>query len=448
MIGINCRPNMSTKPNTRTNRPLPADYNKINDLDMSPNRGSRRKRRNYTKLFGFICVILLGILIVCSYYLFQKDYTCVSRNEKKCHATNCIISAAYILNNLNTNINPCNDFYEYSGDLIESLNADKQRKYIQKLIMYYNSCLNEDLIGELDIKPLTKIVDELGGWPVVGWPVSKWPQEGHRFNWINTYVMMRKIGLITNSLISIRVEKDVRNGSRFIAQIAGPEFGLNIENADQSKQYSDLMMEMAEMMGADKSDARNDLYRVFMFEKELISFSLSPKNQQNTTHYNTNNYMTIRQIEKLSPNIDWFQLLTEFTNIPGQFKHNITYDTEVLVRVRPYIQRLNQKLSTTDSRIGFPQELLDENQMDNWLTNRDVNPADIIFTYKPEDNTFFISDLVINGLYKEDVPKALNYGQFGVLIAQQMLKVLDNTNPYNDRDGYGQGWDRESDNLI
>ena len=81
---------------------------------------------------------------------------------------------------------------------------------------------------------------------------------------------MRKIGVNANSLFKLSIEKDVRNDSRYIANINRPEFGLNKEGLNDSQQYFNLMVKIAEMMGADRVDAQNDLLEVIVFEKELI----------------------------------------------------------------------------------------------------------------------------------------------------------------------------------
>ncbi|CAG2168868.1 unnamed protein product [Oppiella nova] len=539
---------------------------------------------------GFICVILLLLLIVCLYYLFHPEYKCRSIDENKCYNKECISSAASILNTLNTNINPCDDFYEYScgnsidhrrpinlmnqshynsglqlKNLIESLIDDKQPRYIQNLVKYYRSCLDEDLIGKLDVKPLTDIIGRLRGWPVLN--STQWFSNANHYHWLNTYIMMREIGITANSLIDLKVEKDVRNSSRFIAHIDQPVFNINITDNNQLDQYTKLMVTIATMMGVYETDARNEWLSVLEFEMKLIKFSLSSKDHQNNT-YHSNSYMKVSQLKSLAPNINWIQFFTEFVRQPIENHVNIS-DLEVIVLAPNYIKELNQILVKTDKKvlanyliwkviyqyipllgrrwrepletyllntdpnytkenrwqtclkqlqtymplalgniylkhntnrkseievismindikesfieivdkykwmsdgvkskanekiklmklgIGFPQDVRDDNQMDNWLTHilyhlnleRGVNPADIIIKYRGEDNTLLISNLIIDGLYREDVPMSLNFGSFGVLISEQMLNILSEVGRLYDENGvYGKWWDTVSDN--
>ncbi|CAG2175519.1 unnamed protein product, partial [Oppiella nova] len=137
--------------------------------------------------------------------------------------------------------------------------------------------------------------------------------------------------------------------------------------------------------------------------------------------------------------------------------------------------KANEKIKLMKLGIGFPQDVRDDNQMDNWLTTeisrkdyfentlrlnrfsvdkqmeklfinkinnninvnleRGVNPADIIIKYRGEDNTLLISNLIINGLYREDVPMSLNFGSFGVLISEQMLNILSEVGRLYDENG-------------
>lgn len=124
------------------------------------------------------------------------------------------------------------------------------------------------MIEKQDIKPLNELLDELSGWPVVRG--DKWEIKDKYYHWINTYIMMRKIGINANSLFKLSIQRDIRNGSRFIAHIDQPEFTLTKDNLNDSEHYFSLMVKMAQMMGADRVDAQNDLLDVLVLEKELI----------------------------------------------------------------------------------------------------------------------------------------------------------------------------------
>ena len=126
----------------------------------------------------------------------------------------------------------------------------------------------KDLIGKLDVKPLTDIIGRLRGWPVLN--NTQWFSNANHYHWLNTYIMMREIGITANSLIDLKVEKDVRNSSRFIAHIDQPVFHINITDNNQLDQYTKLMVTIATMMGVYETDARNEWLSVLEFQMKLI----------------------------------------------------------------------------------------------------------------------------------------------------------------------------------
>jgi hypothetical protein len=66
------------------------------------------------------------------------------------------------------------------------------------------------LIENRGDKPLLDLLNRLGGWPVL--KPEEWIESD--FNWFETYINLRKIGLVDNILISIFVDSDDRNSSK------------------------------------------------------------------------------------------------------------------------------------------------------------------------------------------------------------------------------------------
>ena len=81
---------------------------------------------------------------------------------------------------------------------------------------------------------------------------------------------MRKVGVRADFFFKVFIGRDTRNTSRVIAYVDQPDFALSANKLNDSQEYFDLMVEIAEMMGADKVDAQNDLLEVLVLEKELI----------------------------------------------------------------------------------------------------------------------------------------------------------------------------------
>jgi hypothetical protein len=63
---------------------------------LSPKPKRNRRKINYQRVLGFICVLLLGILIVVTYYLLKNKETKCQSNDV-CTKRNCVLSGIIIL---------------------------------------------------------------------------------------------------------------------------------------------------------------------------------------------------------------------------------------------------------------------------------------------------------------------------------------------------------------
>eukprot|EP00057_Strongylocentrotus_purpuratus_P024444 XP_011678918.1 PREDICTED: neprilysin [Strongylocentrotus purpuratus] len=115
-----------------------------------------------------------------------------------CTSPNCVASAARLITNMDLDVDPCEDFYEYScggwhksnvipeddshyavpskliksleiqcKELIERKPPPSETAAIRKARNFYQSCMNEDILTQRGSEPLKALLRELGGWPVV-----------------------------------------------------------------------------------------------------------------------------------------------------------------------------------------------------------------------------------------------------------------------------------------
>ncbi|PAV56797.1 hypothetical protein WR25_05053 [Diploscapter pachys] len=115
-----------------------------------------------------------------------------------CLTQECVRLAANYLNNMNKNVNPCEDFYEFAcgrysvhkvvpehekkvavlnemrrdldrqlKDILESSDRESASKSMKLSQIYYDSCMDEKAIDEKGLVPLMSLISHLGGWQLL-----------------------------------------------------------------------------------------------------------------------------------------------------------------------------------------------------------------------------------------------------------------------------------------
>ena len=79
--------------------------------------GKQSKRRPVTYLALFLVVVLVVVAIAVSVTLgvvLTRSSSSASSSTTVCNTTVCTALAQQVLNNINTNVDPCQDFYNFS----------------------------------------------------------------------------------------------------------------------------------------------------------------------------------------------------------------------------------------------------------------------------------------------------------------------------------------------
>lgn len=168
--------------------------------------------RNLVTVYAFIWTSCYLAVMVHA----KRKSTLAKDNSKVCNAKKCKKVADRIKANLNTDVKPCDDFYEfacggwrkkhsipkgkdeYSAIVELSEHNDKQLKKllktenasdirtIRKVKDFYKSCLNTKLINERGNRPLIKFIKDLGSWDIFpdfdaeSWDFNKTLQKFHK----------------------------------------------------------------------------------------------------------------------------------------------------------------------------------------------------------------------------------------------------------------------------
>lgn len=319
--------------------------------------------------FGILCILCIGILCLCvvinaSPTSIKEEVPNTSENTEKnelqvcvengkvCLSPGCIHAASQILQKMDTNVNPCDDFYKFSCGQFEentvipddkflvdtfSTVGDKLEERLMKLIQspieqneiepfkivkkYYLACMNESLIEGIGLMPLIDMQEKIGGWPVV--KGGEWDKTA--FVWQDAVKIIRQLGFSTDYLIDFSVDTDLKNSSRRLINIDQTDFGLNIEylrkgiNETIVQAYLDYQIDVAVMFGADRERAEEEVMESLQFEMELANISLTnDKRRDADAFYNP---ITIDELNLKHPYLDWLQyfnnLLPQDTQVEG-----------------------------------------------------------------------------------------------------------------------------------
>lgn len=179
---------------------------------------------------------------------------CIEKSASNvCLTTECVRASADILDFINPNVDPCDDFYEFScgtflndtfltGEKVSidvfSIVRERTHEQLASLIdddiqpgemrtfqlakMFYRACMNRTQIEEQGLQPMIDIIKLLHGWPCVE-PVDRWNPKG-TWNWMDANQALSDLGFGLSSLFSLSVDTDMKNSSRRVIVVS---FGVN-----------------------------------------------------------------------------------------------------------------------------------------------------------------------------------------------------------------------------
>ncbi|XP_014207874.1 neprilysin-2-like [Copidosoma floridanum] len=287
-------------------------------------------------------------------------------------------TASSILENMDPTVEPCDDFYRFAcGGFLRdtmipddktsvntfSIISDKLQKQLRASIeeeskpddprpfkllkTYYQNCMNTTHIEEEGMDPLHRNLKELGGWPVL--MINSWVEEN--WSWKDTVYKLRNKGYSINYFINIRIDSDYKNSSKNIIYLDQATLGMSRKYLSRGlrdkivKAYFNYMVDIAQILGADRDYAAEQLKESLEFEIKLANISLPSEKRRNITAlYNP---MTIAELSKRFPSIPWMEY---FNTILAPIT-SVTEDEVVVVKAPSFITELEKLLVQTPKRV-------------------------------------------------------------------------------------------------
>ncbi|KAJ9601453.1 hypothetical protein L9F63_000370, partial [Diploptera punctata] len=294
--------------------------------------------------------------------------------EEYCLTVPCVTAAASMLSSLDMEVDPCQDFYQFScggwvranpipdgksmwgtfgkleqqnqlvvKNVLEKPFVELKSKAEKKAKMYYLSCMDaNETIEALGAQPMLDLLKKIGGWNIS-------TSNGKTFNvssWnLQTTIMMLQNKYNMGGLFSWAVGEDDRNSSRHVIQI--DQGGLTLPTRDNYlnktanekilSAYLDYMTKIGILLGGEENSTRAQMQAVIDFETKLAEITSPPEDRRDEEKLY--HLMPLSEVQNMAPFMSWRDYFTDAMRSIGR---KVTPKEMVVVYAPEYLQKLSK----------------------------------------------------------------------------------------------------------
>ncbi|NXS54192.1 NEP protein, partial [Brachypteracias leptosomus] len=350
--------------------------------EMNTPKPKKKLRWSALEIGLAVVVVLLAIVAITMIVLYA------TYDDGICKTSDCIKSAARILENMDTTAEPCKDFYQYAcgGWLKRNVIPETSSRYsnfdilrdelevvlkdvldtpssnditaVQKAKTLYRSCLNETAIDSRGGRPLISLLPDVSDWPVA---TTNWDSSYGAAWTAETAIAQLNSRYGKKVLINFFVGTDDKNSTAHIIHIDQPGLGLPSRDyyectgayKEACSAYVDFMIAVAKLIlqerniSFNESEISEQMKRVMDLEKEIAN--ATTKSEDRNDPLLLYNKMTLAQLQNnfsLEINhkvFNWSKFInaimsTVQINVENT-EHVIVYDPEYLVKLKSVLSK-------------------------------------------------------------------------------------------------------------
>ncbi|XP_046663447.1 neprilysin-2-like isoform X2 [Homalodisca vitripennis] len=303
----------------------------------------------------------------------QRENTNAKCGTVICKSNICYETANRILQYMNPEVSPCEDFYKFAcGRFIKNSiipndqdtigptetlrkTVDTQvravleeplkpgsPKFERDLKILYRLCMDEKRINARGVFPFLQLLEEAGGWPVL--------KKNHEIDWrswslLKTEILLDRFIHSGGIFFQLGVSKDFKNSTAIGLYIDQPSLGLDSEllvnglSEPTVAAYYKFMVNIAVLFGASRIHVTGDIADCLSLEMDIARIMTPQEKRRDFGRFYKNKF-TIEQLNAMVPWMNWTRLLH---GIMPESVHEFT--DEILVVEMDYLVKLGNLLN-------------------------------------------------------------------------------------------------------